>query len=145
MIEIHDDTTVELERLLPGPAERVWEHLTQPELLAEWLPLTHLEPREGGPVTLRPDGPEGPEVQGVVTRFEAPRVLSFTWSDTDAAPSEVTFTLHPEGEHVRLVLTHWRAGTQRVVAGPWPPREPVRAVRAPEGLPPPVRCVRRAA
>ena len=145
MIEIYDDATVELERLLPGPAERVWEHLTQSELVAEWLPLTHLEPREGGRVTLRPEGPDGPEVQGVVTRVEAPCVLAFTWSDADARPSELTFELHPEGEQVRLVVTHWRGGEQRVVAGPRPLRELVRAVSTAPGLPPPVRCLRRAA
>jgi uncharacterized protein YndB with AHSA1/START domain len=145
MIEIDDDAMVELERLLPGPAERVWEHLTQPERAAEWLPLTHLEPREGGAVTLRPEGPDGPEVHGVVTRLEAPRVLAFAWSDADARPSELTLALYPEGEQVRLVLTHWRGAEQRVVAGPWPLREPLRAVHAPAGLPPPVRCLRRAA
>ena len=142
MIEISEDATVELERLLPGPAERVWEHLTQPELLAEWLPLTHLEPREGGAVTLRPDGPDGPEVQGVVTRCEPPHVLSFTWSEPGAAPSEVTFELLPEGDAVRLRLTHWRA-ERMLVVGP----QPVRAlqVRAPDAAVPPVRCLLRLA
>ena len=38
-------TTVEMERLLPGPIERVWEHLTQPELLASWLGDTNREIR----------------------------------------------------------------------------------------------------
>jgi uncharacterized protein YndB with AHSA1/START domain len=144
MIEIVEDTTVELERLLPGPVERVWEHLTQPELLSQWLPLTRLEPREGGAVTLRPEGPGGPEVQGVVTRYEPSRVLAFTWSEADAPASEVTLELHPEGEEVRLVLTHWRA-ERRPVAGPQGLVGRALSARAFPQHVPPVRCLRRAA
>ncbi|MBF5043801.1 hypothetical protein FGE12_15490 [Aggregicoccus sp. 17bor-14] len=144
MIEIVEDATVELERLLPGPAERVWEHLTQPELLSQWLPVTRLEPREGGAVTLRPEGPHGPEVQGVITRWEPSRVLAFTWDEGDAPPSEVTLELHPEGEDTRLVLTHGRA-ERRVVAGPPGPRGRDLSVLAFPARIPPVRCLRRAA
>ena len=144
MIEIVEDAAVELERLLPGSAERVWEHLTQPELLSQWLPVTRLEPREGGIVTLRPEGPQGPEVRGVVTRWEPARALAFTWDEPDAPPSEVTLELHPEGEHTRLVLTHGRA-ERRVVAGAPGPRGRELSVRALPAQVPPVRCLRRAA
>ena len=45
--------------------------------------------------------------QGVVTRCEAPRVLSFTWNMGEE-DSEVTFELAPRGAEVLLVITHRR-------------------------------------
>ncbi|MBZ4415741.1 SRPBCC domain-containing protein [Myxococcus sp. RHSTA-1-4] len=111
-----DSRRVRLERLLPGSQEYVWRYLTEPELLAEWLGVSRLELREGGRVELEPLRTEGTEqrpsgriVQGVVTRCEPPRVLSFTWSDATTPHSEVTLELVPRGEKVRLVLTHWSA------------------------------------
>lgn len=113
-----------LERLLPGSLELVWRYLTEPELLAEWLAVSRIELREGGRVELQPLRTEGQEqrptertVQGVVTRCEPPRVLSFTWSDEGTPHSEVTFELMPQGEKVRLVLTHWRAPLCAVAMG----------------------------
>jgi uncharacterized protein YndB with AHSA1/START domain len=113
-----------LERLLPGSLELVWRYLTEPELLAEWLAVSRIELREGGRVELQPLRTEGAEqrptertVQGVVTRCEPPRVLAFTWSDAGTPHSEVTFELTPQGEKVRLVLTHWRAPVCAVAHG----------------------------
>ncbi|MCP3140310.1 SRPBCC domain-containing protein [Pyxidicoccus xibeiensis] len=111
-----ESRSTRLERLLPGSLELVWRYLTEPELLAEWLSVSRIELREGGRVELQPLRTEGTEqrptertVRGVVTRCEPPRVLSFTWSDEETPHSEVTFELVPQGEKVRLVLTHWRA------------------------------------
>ncbi|QSQ27571.1 SRPBCC domain-containing protein [Pyxidicoccus parkwayensis] len=119
-----ESRSTRLERLLPGSLELVWRHLTEPELLAQWLAVSRIELREGGRVELQPLRTEGPEqrpsertVQGVVTRCEPPRVLSFTWSEADTPHSEVTFELTPQGEKVRLVLTHWRAPLSAVALG----------------------------
>jgi uncharacterized protein YndB with AHSA1/START domain len=84
--EPNADETVELERLLPGPIERVWEHLTKPEHLSEWLEA---------------DG-------GVVTESAPPERLSYTRTGDD---SKVTFELEPLGEEVRLKITHRRPAT----------------------------------
>lgn len=120
--------STKLERLLPGSPELVWRYLTEPELLAEWLAVSRIELREGGRVELRPLRTEGEAqrptertVQGVVTRCEPPRVLSFTWSDAGTPHSEVTFELTPQGEKVRLVLTHWRAPASAVARSPVAP------------------------
>lgn len=108
-----------LERVLPGSLEHVWRYLTEPELLAEWLAVSRIDLREGGRVELRPLRTEGSEqrpsdstVHGVVTRCEPPRVLSFTWADASTPRSEVTFELAPQGQRVRLTVTHWRAPLQ---------------------------------
>ncbi len=108
-----------LERLLPGSLEHVWRYLTEPELLAEWLAVSRIDLREGGRVELKPlctqgaeQRPSGRTVRGVVTRCEPPRVLSFTWADESTPQSEVTLELTPQGQRVRLTVTHWRVPLQ---------------------------------
>lgn len=51
---------------------------------------------------------EGQKTQHTVTRFGAPRLLSLTWGSGKDGPSEVTFELAPQGDKVRLVVTHRR-------------------------------------
>lgn len=114
--------TVRLERLLPGPIERVWAYLTEPEKRAKWLASGPMELRVGGAVELRflhadlsseKAVPErykkmecGHTMVGRITRCEPPRLLAYTWGNpTD---SEVTFELTPRGAKVLLVVTHRR-------------------------------------
>lgn len=111
-------------RLLPGPIERVWDYLTDPAKRARWLAGGVLEQRAGGRISfnmhhakLAPDEtpPEeykhvhdpGVTFDGVVLRCEPPRLLVHTFGGPD---SEVTFELTPEGDDVRLVLTHRAKG-----------------------------------
>ncbi len=127
--------TVRFERLLPGPVERVWSYLVESEKRGLWLASGTLEPRVGGAVeltfhnaTLSPEpvperyrarsGPIASRQQ--VTRFEPPHALAFTWGSA-AAPSEVLFELRPDGDRVRLTLTHIRLDRQARldVSGGW--------------------------
>ena len=112
--------TVRMERVLPGPIERVWAYLTESEKRGKWLAAGPMELRVGGPVELTfrnselsaPAEPppakyqkqEGASLHGRITRCDPPRLLSYTWGEQ----SEVTFELSPQGEDVRLVLTHRR-------------------------------------
>ena len=112
---------VRLIRLLPGPIERIWDYLTDPDKRSRWFAGGPLEPRVGGKVTfhvnhrkLVPAEPipakyqatHGIERQmtGTVTRYEPPRVLAFTFDHY--GESEATFELSPQGNQVLLVLTH---------------------------------------
>jgi uncharacterized protein YndB with AHSA1/START domain len=86
--------------------EKVWQALTDPALLAEWLlPVTDLELDPGAPFTLK--APPQPGWDGLVhCRFleiEAQRKLSYTWvvGDIDTV---VTFTLTPTTSGTRLGL-----------------------------------------
>ncbi len=112
----HDDrgqasrvAAVRFERLLPGPAERVWAHLTQADKLAAWYGEDGvIEPREGGRVSLM-----GGHIKGVVTQWRPHRRLAYTWNvfgpgeaESPYPDSYLTFELTPEGDQVRLVLTH---------------------------------------
>jgi uncharacterized protein YndB with AHSA1/START domain len=122
---ITEPGTVRFERLLPGTIERVWAYLMESDKRAKWLASGVVEPRVGGRVDLHfrhadlsPTTEAVPEkyracangagLAGRVTRFEPPRLLSHTWGEAAGTASEVTFELTPQGEHVRLVLTHRR-------------------------------------
>ena len=107
-----DEKMVRFERLLPGPIERVWEFLTSGERIGEWFGQPGLEyifePREGGTIRLA-DG----HVRGVVTQWKPPRRLTYTWNvfsledlESRFPESYVAFELEPQGEEVRLILTH---------------------------------------
>jgi uncharacterized protein YndB with AHSA1/START domain len=112
---------VRLVRILPGPIERVWEYLTDPEKRARWFAGGPMELRVGGKVRLLfrhkdlapnetpPKAYEqhhdpGTAMDGIVTRCEPPRVLAFTFGSE--GESEATFELTPQGKNVLLVLTH---------------------------------------
>ncbi len=115
---------VRLTRLLPGPIERVWEYLTDPEKRSRWFAGGPMELKAGGKYTLHmkhsniaPDEkpPEryqkvhnvGIDFEGRVLRCEPPRLLAYTFDDE----SDVTFELTPQGKQVLLVLTHRSRGS----------------------------------
>jgi len=112
-------------RTLPGPIERIWDYLTDPEKRARWFAGGPMEPRVGGKVRLNfrhkdiapdetpPEGytqhhDPGHSMDGIVTRCEPPRVLAFTFGSD--GESEATFELTPQGKDVQLVLTHRATG-----------------------------------
>lgn len=116
---------VRIVRTLPGPIERVWEYLTDPEKRSRWFAGGPMELRKGGKLTLHfrhkdlaPDETPpaelkrhhdpGTKMKGVVTRCEPPRVLSFTFGSS--GESEATFELSSQGKNVLLVLTHRARG-----------------------------------
>jgi uncharacterized protein YndB with AHSA1/START domain len=124
-------------RLLPGPIERAWEFLTDPEKRGKWLAAGSLEARVGGRIELhfrhaslseeKKPPPNyahlagGTDLTGSITRFRPPALFGFTW-ETGKAPSEVLFELTPEDRRVRLVLTHRSlpdSGAERSVAAGW--------------------------
>ncbi len=132
--------TVRFERTLPGPVERVWAYLTEPEKRALWLAGGTMELRVGGIVDLRfrhgdlspieAPTPErfaaneaGATMHGTVTACDPPRLLAFTWHEGEGRHSEVAFELEPVSVEVRLVVTHRRLGDDPAVlanvAGGW--------------------------
>jgi uncharacterized protein YndB with AHSA1/START domain len=131
--EVKEPETFRIERLLPGPIERVWSYLTEPEKRRKWFGSGQMELRTGGRVKLQfrfselsaektpPTEGDECEVPGRVTRCDPPRLLSYTWgSEPDS--SEVIFELTPQGKDVLLVITHRRLGdrgTMVSVASGW--------------------------
>lgn len=104
--------TIRFERLFPGPAERVWDYLTRPELIATWLAKGEIQLRVGGYVDLRFDAPKGANgdksgtlISGVVTHYQPPDSLAYYWTDASTI-SNVIFEIERRGQQVALLLTH---------------------------------------
>lgn len=131
--------TVRIERLLPGPIERVWAYLTESEQRGRWLATGAMDLRVGGAVELlfandeltrdddppppkyASDGCEGRQI-GRITAIDPPRLLSYSWDAAGPAPSEVSFELSPLGDQVQLIVTHRRLPDREQivsVAGGW--------------------------
>jgi hypothetical protein len=51
--EVREPETFRIERLLPGPIERVWSYLTEPEKRRRWFGAGPMELRAGGRVKLQ--------------------------------------------------------------------------------------------
>ena len=130
--------TVRLERLLPGPIERVWSYITESDKRATWLAAGEFDLRVGGKIRLQFDNarlsPDGvsPEdkargtgtFDGVITRLEPNRVLAHTWkwnAKGFSGDTEVTYELTPKGKQVLLVITHRRMPKELATAvmGGW--------------------------
>ncbi len=104
---------VRMERLLPGPIERVWEHLTNTRLLKAWFgEKSNIEPpaRRGSAT----DGWPHPRHNHAVASATSPELhlelCSLPVSPPDAASaypeSYLMLTLEPRGDSVLLVLSH---------------------------------------
>jgi uncharacterized protein YndB with AHSA1/START domain len=118
--------TVKLERLLPGPIERVWAYITESDKREKWLCSGHFDLRVGGNVELRFDNsklspheevPEGERGRhepkaGVVTCLEPPHLLAHTWV-WDDTQTEVTYELAERGAKVLLTIVHRNLGKSK--------------------------------
>ena len=123
-------STVRLERLLPGPLERVWAYLVESDKRARWLAGGEFELRVGGRIELifendklsdesRDFGTK--KFEGRITELEPMRLLAHSW-DWNGKDSEVVYTLEPRGKDVLLTVQHRLpedAATLRGVGGGW--------------------------
>lgn len=115
--------TVRVERVLPGPVDRIWLYLTDPVKRGQWLAAGSMDQRVGGQVDLvfrnsdltENDDPAPPKyadmagearLRGKVSVCQPPNVLAYSWGET--GDSEVRFELTPKGKDVLLIVTHRR-------------------------------------
>jgi uncharacterized protein YndB with AHSA1/START domain len=113
-----EPATLKIERLLPGPIERVWAYLTDSELRRKWLAAGQMEMMVGAPFELiwrndeltepagqRPQGfGEEHRMQSRITALEPPRKLAIAWQGS----GDVSFELEPKGDQVLLRVIHRR-------------------------------------
>jgi uncharacterized protein YndB with AHSA1/START domain len=113
-----EPATLKIQRLLPGPIERVWAYLTDSEHRRKWLAAGQMEMRVGAPFELvwrnneltNPPGQRPPgfgeenRMQSRITEFDPPRKLAFTWQGS----GDVSFELEPKGSKVLLTVIHRR-------------------------------------
>jgi uncharacterized protein YndB with AHSA1/START domain len=122
--------TVKMERLLPGPVERVWAYLTESDKRATWLAAGEFDLRLGGKIELQFDNSKLPNenplsdkhkdrgkgaFEGKITRLEPMRVLAHTWNM--GGDTEVTYELTPRGKDVLLTIVHKRLAPRDLVVG----------------------------
>ena len=108
-------STIRIERLLPGPVERVWAYLTESKKRATWLAAGEFDLRVGGKIELifendklSDDAPKGGGTRGFegkITRLEPLRALAYTWN-WDGRDSDVLYELTPKGKDVLLTIHH---------------------------------------
>ncbi|MET0291139.1 MAG: SRPBCC family protein [Steroidobacteraceae bacterium] len=113
-----EPATLKIQRLLPGPIDRVWAYLTQSDLRKQWLAAGEMSLKVGEPVEFvwrndelsdppgeRPAGfPAEHRLKSELTEVEAPYRLAFTWGSTGG----VTFELEAHGKDVLLTVIHRR-------------------------------------
>jgi uncharacterized protein YndB with AHSA1/START domain len=129
-------STIRLERLLPGPVERVWAYLTESKKRATWLAAGEFDLRVGGKIELHfenaklsdeapPPGATATgtrKFEGRITRLEPLRALAYTWS-WDGRDSDVLYELTPKGKDVLLTIEHRLPEDRGLicgVGGGWP-------------------------
>jgi uncharacterized protein YndB with AHSA1/START domain len=116
--ELIEPATLKIERLLPGPIERIWAYLTESELRRQWLAAGDMEMKAGSSFELvwrndeltdppgqRPAGfGEEHRMQSRITELDPPRKLAIAWGSTGG----VSFDLEPRGDNVLLTVIHRR-------------------------------------
>jgi uncharacterized protein YndB with AHSA1/START domain len=116
---------IRISRLLPGPLEKIWAYIVDPEKRSRWCCAGKVEQRVGGTIELHfslaalADGPDvaPPEkhkdhpgehkFSGKVLAIEPMRLLRHTW-EYEGDFSELQFELEEQGDKVLLTLTHTR-------------------------------------
>jgi len=129
---LSEPNTLTLQRLLPGPIERVWAYLTDGELRRQWLAAGDMELRIGAPFEFvwrndeltdptgrKPDGfGEEHRMQSTITELDPPHRIAFGWSGS----GDVSIDLEPRGDDVLLTLVHRRLpnrNTMLMVGAGW--------------------------
>jgi uncharacterized protein YndB with AHSA1/START domain len=124
--------TLTIQRILPGPVERVWSYLTDSDMRAKWLAAGEMPLTPGAEFNLTwrnddlsdPPGkrPEGFSKEHTMTcaiiEADPPRTLAFRFGEH----GNVTITLEPRGKTVLLTLVHARIpnrSTMLSVSGGW--------------------------
>jgi uncharacterized protein YndB with AHSA1/START domain len=96
-----ENWTLILSRQFRHPPEMVWQALTDPAQLSEWAPFdADRNLAAVGPATLSTVGTPSPQIsETTVKRSEAPRLLEYSWGDSD-----LRWELEPLGSGTRLTL-----------------------------------------
>jgi uncharacterized protein YndB with AHSA1/START domain/DNA-binding transcriptional ArsR family regulator len=127
--EMTDKPTYVYVTYIHSTAERVWHALTDADLSARYWGHSNVSDWEPGSAWehRRTDGSGIADVVGTVLEAVPPRRLVMTFAgpneEDSGAPSQVTFTIEPHEEIVRLTVTHENLADQadyEAAASGWP-------------------------
>lgn len=122
--ELIQPDTVRVERLLPGPIDRIWAYLTESDKRGQWLATGDMDLRPGGKAELfwmhknlskEPGDPPnkyaaikdaGHRMASTILECDPPYLLAMTWACADGLSSEARFELEERGKDVLLTITH---------------------------------------
>ena len=122
-----EPATLKMERLLPGPIERIWAWLVESDKRRKWLAAGTMELRVGAPFEFvwrndeltnppgkRPDGFDAEHrMPGHITALDPPRRIAFTFDES----GEVSIELEAQGDDVLLTLIHRRLPNRNYMLG----------------------------
>ena len=122
-----EPATLKIQRLLPGPIERIWAYLTESDQRRKWLAAGKMEMKVGAPFEFvwrndeltdppgeRPAGfGEEHRMQSRITELDPPRKLSFAWEGS----GDVSIELETKGKDVLLTLVHRRLPSRSMMLG----------------------------
>ena len=122
-----EPATLKIERVLPGPIERIWAYLTESDMRKKWFASGEMRLEPGASFELvwrnddlsdvagqRPPGfPEEHRKTCRIVEVDAPRKLVFIFAEH----GEVTFALEPMGKQVLLTLIHRRIPDRSTTLG----------------------------
>lgn len=115
---LSEPDTLTIQRLLPGPAERIWAYLTESDLRRTWLAAGEMEMKVGAdfefvwrndeltdPPGRRPAGfSDEHRMQSKILELDPPRTLVIAWG----GHGEVSFHIEPRGDKALLTVVHRR-------------------------------------
>ena len=122
-----EPATLKIQRLLPGPIERIWAYLTESELRRKWLAAGVMEVKVGAQFELvwrndeltDPPGQRPPgfgterRMQSRIIELDPLRKLVFAWEGS----GDVSFELEPKGNEVLLTVIHRRLPNRATLLG----------------------------
>jgi uncharacterized protein YndB with AHSA1/START domain len=104
---------IRFERMLSHPAQQVWEAITEPEKLGQWLGKAEVDLRVEGEMRIRF---QDMDIVGQILQYKQGSLLEYTWT-SQSFPGEISivkFELFAEGKSsCRLVFT------ERLVSAPY--------------------------
>lgn len=122
---LSEPATLTIQRLLPGPIERIWSYLTDSELRRQWLASGDMQLTVGAsfdlvwrndelttPTGQRPaEFPDEHRLQSQITELDPPHKLSISWGSTGG----VSFVLEQKKDKVMLTVIHRRLPDRSVM------------------------------
>lgn len=96
---------VHIERVLTAPPERVWQAISNPAEVSQWLAPAEITPGTGGKVSVFFDDDENVR-DGEILTWDEGRTLEYQWIFKGEPPSILRFDLTPHPQGTLLTLRH---------------------------------------